>query len=115
MQIRLGTLDDLNACLAIDDSFNTEFVWQMDEQNRAGQISTTFHVTRLPRPMRVTNAISRDDLVASVQQGSTLLIAEEDRVCGFLDTSVHAWNAAAYINNLSVAPAFRRRGVGTRL
>lgn len=115
MQIRLGAPEDLEACFAVDDTFSTEFVWQMDEQNRPGQISTTFHVTRLPRPMRVANTISHDELAHSVLHGSTLLIAEEERVCGYLDASIHEWNAAAYLNYFAVDPAFRGRGVGTRL
>ena len=48
MEIRLANLVDLNACLAIDDSFETEYVWQMEEHSVTGDIAIGFHLVRLP-------------------------------------------------------------------
>jgi ribosomal protein S18 acetylase RimI-like enzyme len=115
MEIRLADLNDLKACLAIDDTFETEYVWQMDEQSHPGNISVGFRVTHLPRPMRVSNVISPDDVMSNLQNGGTLLVADEGGVRGFIDIIAHRWNQVAYINNLAVAPEYRRRGVGTLL
>ena len=46
MEIRLANLGDLNACMAIDDSFETEYVWQMEEHSGTGDISVGFHLAR---------------------------------------------------------------------
>ncbi len=115
MHIRLANLSDLNAVLAIDDSFETDYVWQMEEQNRPGLVNVNFRLTRLPRPMRVTDLIVPDDIARNFQNGGTLFVAEEEGILGFIDTAAWDWNQAAYINNFAIAPAYRRRGIGTAL
>jgi ribosomal protein S18 acetylase RimI-like enzyme len=116
MEIRLANLRDLKACLAIDDAYETEYVWQMEEQNRPGNVALTFRVARLPRPMRVTRTIEPDAVIRNFQSGGLLLVAEEfGNICGFVDVTSQAWNQSAWINNLAVSPAYRRKGVGTRL
>src|SRR4051794_34396362 len=67
--VRLGTADDLPACLALDDSYTTTRVWQMDRQplNPAltgvglgtgtddldDLLGAIFRPVRLPRPLPV--------------------------------------------------------------
>jgi ribosomal protein S18 acetylase RimI-like enzyme len=115
MEIRLANLGDLNACLAIDDSFETEYVWQMEERNTPGDIAIGFHLARLPRPMRVSGVISRDDLLYNFQHGGALFVADDGAVRGFIDVTESTWNQVAYINNLAIAPSYRRKGTGTQL
>jgi ribosomal protein S18 acetylase RimI-like enzyme len=115
MEIRLANLGDLNACLAIDDSFETEYVWQMEERNAPGDIAIGFHLARLPRPMRVSGVISRDDLLYNFQHGGALFVADDGAVRGFIDVTESTWNQVAYINNLAIAPSYRRKGTGTQL
>ncbi len=115
MQIRLADLNDLNTCVRLEDTFETDYVWQMEEQNRNGAVNVNFRVTRLPRPMRVTGVISKDDVVRNYQNGGVLFVADVAGVCGFLDVIASEWNQVAYINNLLIAPEFRRKGIGTQL
>jgi ribosomal protein S18 acetylase RimI-like enzyme len=115
MEIRLAEFRDLNACFAIDDTFETEYVWQMEENSRQGSIGVSFQLTHLPRPMRVSKIISTDELAVNFQNGGTLFVAEDGDVRGYLDVTAHEWNQVAYINNLAVSPAYRRIGIGSRL
>jgi ribosomal protein S18 acetylase RimI-like enzyme len=116
MEIRLGTLADLNACMTLDSAFETEYVWQMEERASSGGIAIGFHLTRLPRPMKVSGIILPDDVSQNFMKGSTLFVADEGgRIAGFVEASIGEWNQAALINNLAVAPAFRRRGIASRL
>ena len=115
MEIRLANLGDLNACLAIDDSFETEYVWQVEERHSAGDISIGLHRARLPRPMKVGGIVSRDDLLYNFQHGGALFVADDGAVRGFIDVTESAWNQVAYINNLAVSPAHRRKGVAALL
>ncbi len=115
MEIRPANLGDLNACLAVDDSFETEYVWQMEERNSAGDIAIGFHLARLPRPMKVSGIISRDDLIYNFQHGGALFVADDGAVRGFIDVTESEWNQVAYINNFAIAPAYRRKGLGARL
>jgi ribosomal protein S18 acetylase RimI-like enzyme len=115
MEIRLANLGDLNACLAIDDSFETEYVWQMEEHSSASDIAIGFHLARLPRRMKVSHIISPDDLVYNYQHGGALFVADDGAVRGYIDVTESEWNQVAYINNFAIAPAYRRKGVGTLL
>lgn len=115
MIIRAGTTADLKECIALDDSFETEYVWQMDEKSQPSAIDIAFRLRHLPRPLRVTGLISGEDLTKDLRSGGMLFIAREQGVRGFLDLTVSKWNQAALINNLAVAPESRRRGVGTLL
>lgn len=116
MEIRLATLADLNACLALDDSFETEYVWQMEERSDVRNITVNLRLTRLPRPMKVRGAVSRDDLVADYQRGDNLWVyAEGSVIAGFISAVVEEWNQSANIHNLAVAPAYRRKGIGSAL
>jgi len=116
MEIRPGSLADLNQCLMLDGSFETEYVWQMDEHAANATITIGFHLTRLPRPMKVTGVILPDDVSQNFMNGSSLFVADDGgRICGFVEVGVSEWNQAAMINNLAVAPSFRRQGIGSRL
>jgi GNAT superfamily N-acetyltransferase len=116
MEIRPGSQVDLNGCLALDASFETDYVWQMEERTVNGDIVVRLHLARLPRPMRVTGVISPDGISHSVANGGSLFVAEErGQICGYLDVTVSEWNQAAMVNSLAVAPAFRRKGLGSSL
>ena len=116
MEIRLATLADLNACLAIDDSYETEYVWQMEERSDTRSISINLRLTRLPRPMKVRGAVSRDDLVSDYQRGDNLWVyADGGVICGFIGVTVEEWNQSVSIHNFAVAPAYRRKGIGSQL
>lgn len=117
MEIRPANLVDLNACLAIDDSFDTDYVYQMEERNTPGDIAVTFHLARLPRPMKVPHIISRDQLALDFQHliPGTILVADDGVVRGFIDVVESEWNQLAYINNFAIAPAYRRKGTGSQL
>ena len=115
MDIRLANLGDLNACAAMDDSFETDYVWQMDEHANASDIAVAFHLARLPRPMRVSGIISRDDVLYNFQHGGALFVADDGEVRGFIDVTESAWNQAAHINNFLIAPGYRRKGMGAQL
>ena len=51
--IRPALATDLKRCLALDPSFVTDQVWQMDSRLSDGQIAVNFRAARLPREMRV--------------------------------------------------------------
>ncbi len=116
MEIRLATLADLNACLALDDTYETEYVWQMEERTDSKNISIHLRLTRLPRPMKVRGAVSHDDLVFDYQRGENLWVYDTgEMICGFIGVTVEEWNQSVNIHNFAVAPAYRRQGVGSQL
>ncbi len=115
LEIRLATLADLNACLALDDSFETDYVWQLEERRDAYSVASTFRLTRLPRTMKVTGIVSRDGVAEKYRQGTNLWVYDDDGVRGFIDATVEEWNQSACISHLAVARVHRHKGIGTQL
>jgi GNAT superfamily N-acetyltransferase len=116
MIIRPVELTDLNACLALEHSYVTNYVWQMEESEGAGEISVVFRTVRLPRSMRVKYPKDYDNLLESWRRGQCFLVAEEDgAVRGYLDMSVQSWHLTGWVDNMAVAKEYRRQGVATAL
>ncbi len=115
MDIRPATLVELNRCLALDDSFETEYVWQMEQKDDAKLISIGFKLTRLPRPMRVSTGIWRDQVSENFLAGKNILIADDGKIRGYVDFGSSEWNETVTVNNLLVAEDYRRQGLGTKL
>ena len=117
MIIRLAReADDVQACVALDHSYVTHRVWQMDAREQADGMSVTFRSVRLPRNMRGRHPRRLDELMAQWEQGDAVLVAEDEgQVVGYLHLVVRAGEGTAWARNLAVAPHLRRRGIGTAL
>ena len=116
MNIRSAHARDLEACLALDLSYESEYVWQLESTRASGVVGVTFRETRLPRAMRVMAIPARDLVSEHLERGECFLIAEEaGGVRGYLDATVEAWRQIAWIHHVTVAPEWRRRGIGGAL
>jgi GNAT superfamily N-acetyltransferase len=114
--VRPAELTDLDVCLALDPSYSTEFVWQMDLQGEDSQRAVTFRVVRLPRSMRVSYPRDKSQLAAGWKRCDGFVVAVlSERIVGYLALSEHAAEGAAWINDLVVERTHRRQGVGTAL
>jgi ribosomal protein S18 acetylase RimI-like enzyme len=116
MNIRPAQARDLEACLALDESFETEYVWQMETTRANGGIQLAFRMTRLPRAMRVLGNAPRDAILDHLELGECFLVAEASpRIVGFVDATADLDQRVAWMHYLIVASDARRRGVGTQL
>ncbi len=115
MIIRPAHTRDLAVCFAIDDSFETEFVWQMEERVTPSHISVGFRLARLPRAMRVRNLAARDALTPGFVNGDAAFVAEDSAPRGYIHLAHSTASETAYVKRLVIAPAFRRQGIGTQL
>src|ERR671932_248779 len=116
MNIRPAQARDLQRCLAIEGGYETDYVWQMESSRANGAISVAFRTTRLPRTMRVASGVQRDLLLEHFEQGECFLVAEDALgIHGYVDAVANVWNRVGWIHHLTVAPEFRRRGVGSEL
>jgi ribosomal protein S18 acetylase RimI-like enzyme len=115
MTIRPATLDDLPVCLALDHSYLTEYVWQMDVQEQNGQVGVTFRTTRLPRPVHVQYPRDQEALLADWHHRDCFLIADTQEIAGYLTMSARDWHKTGWVADLVVAPEYRRRGLATQL
>ncbi len=116
MHIYKADLRDLTNCLTLDGSYETDFVWQVTQQQDSSQFVTRFQTVRLPRAMRVQYPAWSEALLAHQQRGDLILVAAESaEVRGYLDQETQPDQGIAWLHHLVVAADRRRQGVGTAL
>jgi len=117
MIIRPADLSDLNACIAIDPSFQTDYVWQMEERDDGTDIFITFRPARLPRTMPVAYPRGLDNLPEIWNRDGCFLVAETEdgEISGFLSMIVQDWHNSGWIQHLIVDQRYRRQGIGSAL
>jgi ribosomal protein S18 acetylase RimI-like enzyme len=117
MIIRPADISDLNACIALDPSFQTDHVWQMEEREEGGAIMVAFRTARLPRTMHVAYPRDCANLVEDWEQGGCVLVAEgeDGEILGFLSMMPQGWHGTCRIHHLVVDCRCRRQGVGSAL
>jgi GNAT superfamily N-acetyltransferase len=116
MQVRPAGPSDLEACSALDHSYTTNHVWQMEAREVNNALAVTFRVTRLPREMRVNYPRQGEDLLTGWRRRDGFLAADEDgRVCGYVALTAQVEHGIAWVGDLVVDRPWRRRGIGTAL
>jgi GNAT superfamily N-acetyltransferase len=118
VQIRDGLPADLDDCLLLDHSGETETVWQMTLQNAASGWQIAFRTERLPRPVDFAYPADRDRLAAVLAGQGCFLVArgkEEPELVGYLSMRIDPLYGNALVHDLVVSRPFRRSGIGARL
>jgi len=115
IQIRPVVAGDLPRLMGMDHSSNSEYVWQLELRREAGQTIATFRDVRLPRPIKL--AYPRDPYALAdlwKEMANILVAVNEDDPVGYA-TMLEQPPAAAWVADLVVTPAWRRRGVAGAL
>ncbi|MGI5916742.1 MAG: GNAT family N-acetyltransferase [Anaerolineae bacterium] len=116
MNIRPATIADIDRCKALDASYETEFVWQMNESVEANSIDIRFERARIPRRTTVRYPRDVDTIYEDWQREECFLVADEMiRILGYLDMVVSHWRWQAWIEHLVVDRPYRRCGIASRL
>ena len=118
MIIRPAEQSDLETCVALDSSFQTDHVWQMEEREEENAILVAFRTARLPRTVYVAYPRDNRSLAEDYAQGHGILIAEKEEtgeILGFLSIQFQYWHDTGWIRDLVVDRRYRRQGVGSAL
>ena len=116
MQVRIARGADLAQCLALDHSYDTEYVWQMQTYAGADRVEAAFQRSRLPRPVTVCAPPNERWLRENWERQDCFLVAEHmGHVLGYVDMTVRAWQLTGWVNHLGVGRNYRRHGIGTAL
>ncbi|HEX9114810.1 MAG TPA: GNAT family N-acetyltransferase [Anaerolineae bacterium] len=116
MHIYRADLRDMAACLNLDGNYETDFVWQVTQQEQDEEIVTHFRQVRLPRSMRVRYPAWGEELLQHQERGDLLLVASEAaELRGYIDQQILPDQGLAWIHHLIVTPAHRRTGIGHEL
>lgn len=114
--IRPAVADDLPACLALDHTSTSDFVWQVEAEHAPDGISYCFRTVRLPRPMAVLYPLEPDMILQAWQQRDYFLVAEgESRVYGYLSLHVDRAYGIGWVKGLVVDRPWRRNRIGSAL
>ena len=118
MHIRHAELADIDVITALDHSYMTDHVWQMNGRDTVAEASATFRLVRLPRQLQVPyphdartlrRILHRCDLVW-VMQGE-----DSQNVLGYIGMVSMPWQNTGWLPCFSVVPNVRRQGIGTQL
>jgi len=114
--VQLARPRDLEACSALDHSYTTDRVWQVEAREGNDALRITFRVARLPREIRVDYPRQGDDLLAGWQRRDGFLVAKEGRyIRGYVTLTAQVDHGIAWVGDLVVDRSWRRRGIGTAL
>lgn len=114
--IRPAQPEDIDACLKLDHSLETQHVWQVQQREGSDGTIITFQTLRLPRPIRVAYPRDADALRLDLEEVGRVLVAEaENIVLGYAQLTVTASDKNAWLRNLIVDQPYRRHRIGSAL
>jgi ribosomal protein S18 acetylase RimI-like enzyme len=116
VQVRPAQSADLPALTALDHSYATENVWQMETREEGEAVYVTFRNVRLPRSVRASPPRDPRHLLEAWNSRVCFLVAEEAGVLkGYLNLTLAPVAGVGWIADLGVERRFRRTGVGSVL
>jgi RimJ/RimL family protein N-acetyltransferase len=115
-EIRPASASDIPRLMALDHSGSSDYVWQLELRRETGQVTASFREVRLPRSNEVKyprNPLSLAD--EWMHRDVTLVVIEEGLPVGYMCAIVEHASAIAWITDVVVAPAKRRKGAASAL
>jgi ribosomal protein S18 acetylase RimI-like enzyme len=116
IEIRPASLEDIPALSALDHSYTSDFVWQMEMQVEEGKTAVSFREIRLPRSVRVDYPRTPETTLADWEQQGGILVARlSDEPVGYAALMPNLAPATAWMTDLVVKRRLRRQGIGSAL
>lgn len=116
--IRDAVALDIDACLALDHSYETEYVWRMVMQETSDGYQISFRKERLPRANEFTHPNDDLRLRLALPREICYLVAigkDDPLVLGYLTLRPDPIHKIGLIQDIVVSRQFRSSGIGTRL
>ncbi len=114
--VRPLMLSDIAELMALDHSYHTDYVWQMELDAQPAEVKVRFREIRLPRSMRVDYPRSVEQLGDDWQHREGLLIAEKgEQVVGYISLRRASGTDLVSVTDLVTRRRLRRQGIGTAL
>lgn len=116
LQIRPISPSDEVACLSLDPSFVTDYVWQMEQRVASTEVIVRFRTVHLPRLVKLAPPWGVEEVFRHPREEDFFILAEEDlQLRGYLYLRDEAAQGLGWIDHLTVAGPSRRQGIGTSL
>lgn len=116
--IRDGLETDIEACLALDRTYQTDHVWQMSVFEEPGNWQISFKREGLPRTIDAEYPVDEQRLRLCAPDEHCFLVAaerESGEVVGYLTMHSLSAHRIALVQDLLVSRPYRGNGIGSRL
>ena len=110
--------DDLPRCLALDASFQSDYVWQMTVNDDDGEIQVNCRRQRLPRQLVSQHPVDERKLRMALRMDNCFVVVEDPgsgQIAGYVTMRLDMSGRVAYLQDLVVDLLYRRRSLGARL
>lgn len=116
IEIRPAISSDLTRLCAMDHSYTSDYVWQMEIQQADGQVTARFREVHLPRSVRVKYPRDYRKLKDDWTQRSGLLVSVfAGEPVGYVSMMLNIAPVTCWITDLVVKRRLRHQGIGTAL
>ncbi len=116
IEIRPAIATDIPTLMAIDHTYSSDFVWQMEIQTEEKNIAVNLREIRLPRSVRVEYPRHTHSLADDWTRRSGLLVAVLDsEVVGYISLMLDIAPITTWVSDLAVIRRVRRQGIGSAL
>lgn len=116
--IRDGVSSDVSACLELDHTYETEYVWQMRLHEDIDQRQVVFQTERLPRVLETSWPADEYRLRLAIPSEHCFLVVEsrdQPEILGYLTMRSDPVFRSAHLQDLVISRPYRRRRIGARL
>ena len=116
--IRDAVAADIEACLALDHSYESDYVWRMVMNTTTDGYQINFRKERLPRTNEITHSTNELRLRLALPREICYLVAigkDNPIVPGYLILRPDPIHKIGLIQDIVVTRQFRELGIGTRL
>ena len=115
-EIRPASAGDILRLMALDHSCSSDYVWQLELRRESGQVSASFREVRLPRSIEVKYPRNPSTLADEWAHRDVVMVALEEGVpIGYLCAILEQASAIAWVTDVVVAPAHRRKSAASAL
>lgn len=116
IEIRPLLLTDIPYLSNLDSTFETHYVWQLEQLKEEQQFAVQFREVRLPRPIRVEYPYAAVVLTLDKLKDFFVLVAVlAGEPVGFIGVQENDLMKIAWARNLVIKNVFRRKGIGSAL
>lgn len=116
--IRDGIAADIPKCVALDSTYQTEHVWQLNVREETNEIHISLRKQRLPRPLTTNHPLQARRLEIALTQKYCFIVLVEsvsNTLLGYICMRTDTTHDVAYIQDIVIDEPYRRQGLGSRL
>jgi len=115
-EIRPASASDIPRLMALDHSGLSDYVWQLELRRESGQVTASFREVRLPRSIEVKYPRNPSSLADEWGRRDVTLVAiNAGMPVGYTCAMAEHASAVAWVTDLAVSPAHRRKGAASAL